>query len=37
VDPTYGPVLKRIPEVQGVYEFVNPVLRLYNRLRAFSY
>ncbi len=37
VDPTYGPVLKRIPEVQGVYEFVNPVLRLYIRLRAFSY
>lgn len=37
VDPTYGPVLKRIPEIQGVYEFVNPVLRLYTRLRSFSY
>jgi hypothetical protein len=37
VDPTYGPILKRIPETQGVYEFVNPVLRLYTRLRAFSY
>jgi hypothetical protein len=33
VDPTYGPVLKRVPERQGIYEFVNPVLRLYVRLR----
>lgn len=33
VDEAYGPVLKRIPERQGVYEFVNPVLRLYIRLR----
>jgi hypothetical protein len=37
VDPAYGPVLKRIPEVQGVYEFVNPVLHLHTRLRDFSY
>jgi hypothetical protein len=37
VDPSYGPVLKRIQETQGVYEFVNPVLRLYTRLRSFSY
>jgi len=37
VDPTYGPVLKRIAETQGTYEFVNPVLRLYIRLRNFSY
>ena len=37
LDPTYGPVLKRIAEMQGVYEFVNPVLRLYTRLRDFSY
>jgi hypothetical protein len=37
VDPTYGPVLKRIPDAQGIYEFVNPVLRLYVRLRSFSY
>ena len=33
VDEAYGPVLKRIPERQGIYEFVNPVLRLYIRLR----
>ncbi len=33
VDPNYGPVLERIE--QGVYEFVNPVLRQYIRLRAF--
>lgn len=37
VDPSYGPILKRIPDMQGVYEFVNPVLRLYTRLRSFSY
>jgi Cdc6-like AAA superfamily ATPase len=37
VDQAYGPVLKRIPDMQGVYEFVNPVLRLYTRLRSFSY
>jgi len=37
VDPNYGPVLKRLPEGQGIYEFVNPVLRLYTRLRKFSY
>ena len=37
IDPTYGPALKRIPDLQGVYEFVNPVLRLYTRLRNFSY
>lgn len=34
VDPSYGPVLRRVPERQGTYEFVNPVLRLYVRLRA---
>jgi hypothetical protein len=34
VDPTYGPVLRRVPERQGIYEFVNPVLRLYVRLRS---
>lgn len=33
VDSAYGPVLNRMPEHQGVYEFVNPVLRLYIRLR----
>jgi len=35
VDMKYGPVLERVPERQGVYEFVNPVLRQYVRLRAF--
>lgn len=33
VDEKYGPVLARVPEGQGVYEFVNPVLREYVRLR----
>ncbi len=33
VDENYGPVLKRTPERQGLYEFMNPVLRLYIRLR----
>jgi hypothetical protein len=37
VDPAYGPVLKRLPDLQGIYEFVNPVLRLYTRLRRFTY
>jgi hypothetical protein len=34
VDPTYGPILRRVPERQGIYEFVNPVLRLYVSLRT---
>lgn len=34
VDKKYGPVLERVPERQGVYEFVNPVLRQYIRLRT---
>lgn len=33
VDKKYGPILERVPERQGVYEFVNPVLRQYIRLR----
>lgn len=33
VDKKYGPVLERMEERQGVYEFVNPVLRQYIRLR----
>jgi hypothetical protein len=37
VDPKYGPVLRRVPERQGVYEFENPVLRLYVTLGAFSF
>ena len=35
VDPTYGPILERIQENQGIYEFVNPVFRLYVKLRNF--
>jgi hypothetical protein len=35
VDEAYGPVLRRLTERQGVYEFVNPVLRLYVNLRRF--
>lgn len=35
VEKKYGPVLYRVPERPGVYEFANPVLRLYIRLRNF--
>jgi Cdc6-like AAA superfamily ATPase len=35
VEKKYGPVLERVPERQGTYEFVNPVLRQYIRLREF--
>lgn len=35
VEKRYGPVLERVPERQGTYEFVNPVLRQYIRLRKF--
>jgi len=35
VDKKYGPILFRHGEKQGVYEFENPVLRLYVRLRNF--
>lgn len=35
LDKKYGPVLRRIPEGQGIYEFVNPVFRLYVNLRNF--
>ncbi len=34
VEKRYGPVLERVPERQGTYEFVNPVLRQYIRLRS---
>jgi hypothetical protein len=37
VDPKFGPVLRRTSERPGVYEFVNPVLRLYIKLRNFSF
>lgn len=35
IDKNYGPVLRRIPEGQGIYEFINPVFRLYVNLREF--
>ncbi|TYT27022.1 ATP-binding protein [Luteimonas viscosa] len=35
LDKKFGPALFRLPEKQGVYEFVNPVFRLYVRLRNF--
>lgn len=35
IDPKFGPVLEKVPGKQGVYEFVNPILRLYIRLRNF--
>ena len=33
VDEQFGPVLSRVRDTQGVYEFVNPVLREYIELR----
>ena len=33
LDKKFGPVLRSVPEGRGVYEFVNPVFRLYVRLR----
>lgn len=33
LDPKFGPALAKIPEAQGVYEFVNPVFKLYVKLR----
>ena len=33
LDAKFGPTLVRIPEKPGIYEFVNPVFRLYVRLR----
>lgn len=35
VEKKYGPILERVTERQGTYEFVNPVLRQYIRLRQF--
>jgi hypothetical protein len=34
VDKKFGPALERISDRQGVYEFVDPVFRLYVRLRS---
>lgn len=33
LDKNFGPVLRRMPEGQGIYEFINPVFRLYVNLR----
>lgn len=33
IEKKYGPILQRVPERPGTYEFVNPVLRQYIRLR----
>ena len=33
LDKKFGPVLRSVPEGRGIYEFVNPVFRLYVRLR----
>lgn len=33
VDPNYGPVLVRLEDRQGIYEFANPVFRVYVKLR----
>ena len=33
VDPQYGPVLSRVGDRAGVYEFTSPIFRLYVKLR----
>ncbi|MEE1947431.1 hypothetical protein V0R48_00495 [Pseudomonas alcaligenes] len=33
LDKKFGPVLRSVPEGRGVYEFINPVFRLYVTLR----
>lgn len=33
LDKKFGPVLRSIPDGRGIYEFINPVFRLYVRLR----
>ena len=35
LDLKFGPVLSRVPERQGIYEFINPVFKLYVQLRQF--
>ena len=35
IDKKFGPVLVRIPEKPGVYEFPNPIFRIYVQLRHF--
>jgi hypothetical protein len=33
LDPKFGPVLSRVSDRVGVYEFINPVFRVYVQLR----
>ena len=35
IEKRYGPILEKIEERPGVYEFTNPIFRLYVRLRNF--
>ena len=34
VDSNFGPALVRIEDRPGVYEFLNPILRVYVRMRT---
>ncbi|WP_340103803.1 ATP-binding protein [Rhodohalobacter sp. 8-1] len=34
IDPKYGPVLRKVPDMTGYYEFINPILRIYCQLRG---
>ena len=36
LEKRYGPILEKIDEKPGIYEFVNPIFRLYVRLRNFG-
>lgn len=33
IDPKFGPALRKVPDMKGYYEFVNPVFRVYCQLR----
>lgn len=33
IDPKFGPVLRKIPDMKGYYEFTNPIFRIYCQLR----
>ena len=34
IDPNYGPVLRKIPDMTGYYEFISPIFRIYCQLRG---
>ena len=36
LEKRYGPILEKIDEKPGIYEFANPIFRLYVRLRNFG-